>query len=156
MNPTFDSSRPLAPLAQRRRAVLIGVFGFVLMLLSQFLSTAGVSRPVEVITGVAGIVTVVFGWSRLVFGLVGLPQLDQPGLDERQRAVVTAAYAAAYRVLASGLLLSYTYVMLTNLFAGLPKLTDLASSSLMLVGLIWLVIGLPAAILAWTEPDPTD
>ncbi|GAA5513493.1 hypothetical protein Dcar01_02231 [Deinococcus carri] len=154
MNPAFDSSRPLAPLAQRRRAVLIGVFGFLLLLLAQFLRSAESSSALWNGLSAAGMVIVVFGWSRLLFpGFMGLPRLDQPDLDERQRAVLTRAYATAYQVLALGLLLVYAYGWLTDVLPGLPRLTG-GVNAIMLVGLVWIVMGLPAAILAWTEPDP--
>lgn len=156
MNAT-NRARPLAPLAVRRRLVLIGVLGLVALLVSQFLRSSGVNSAAWSPLAVGGIIVLVFGWARLVIpGYLGLPQMDQPDLDERQRAVVTNAYAAAYRVVSIGLMSTCAYFILTDMFTGLPRLDSLGDGSIMVVGLIWVVIGLPAAILAWNEPDAAD
>lgn len=157
MNSTTNRTHPLAPLTIRRRLVLIGVLGLVTILVSQFLRSSGVNGAVWSPLAVGGLIILVFGWARLVFpGYLGLPQMDQPDLDERQRAVVTNAYASAYRVVAIGLMSTCAYLMLTDMFAGLPRLSNLGDSGILVAGLIWTVIGLPAAILAWNEPDPAD
>lgn len=154
MNPAFDSSRPLAPLAQRRRAVLIGSVGFAVLLISQVLRGLEVSSALWNGLGAAGIVVMVFGWSRLVFpGFMGLPRPNQAHLDERQRAVLTDAYATAYQVLAAGLMLAVAYGIVAQNLTALPRLPE-SGNTTVAVGLIWVVISLPAAILAWTEPDP--
>lgn len=152
-----DRTRPLAPLNVRRRLVLIGVLGLVAILVSQFLRASEVNSAVWSPLAVGGVIVLVFGWARLVVpGYLGLPQPDRPDLDERQRAVVTNAYASAYRVVVTGLMAACAYLLLTDLFAGLPGLGRLSDSAIMVVGLIWVVIGLPAAILAWNEPDAAD
>ncbi len=153
MNPVFKSSQHLAPLTQRRRAVLIGALGFLALLLSQFLRGAGSSSPLWNALGAAGIVIMVFGWSRLVLpGFMGLPRLDQPDLDERQQTVLTSAYARAYQMLAAGLMLVLAYGVIAENFTALPRLPE-SGNTIIVVGLLWVVISLPAAILAWTEPD---
>lgn len=157
MSSATDRARPLAPLTVRRRLVLIGVLGLLILLVSQFLRASGVASAAWSPLATGGIVALVFGGVRLVMpGHLGLPQMDRPDLDERQRAVVTHAYASAYRVLAVGLMVACAYPTLTDLFAGLPGLGRLSDSAIMVVGLIWVVIGLPSAILAWNEPDPAD
>lgn len=156
MNHVSSSSRQLAPLTQRRRTVLIGASGFLVLLLSQFLRGAGMDSSLWNALGAAGIVIMVFGWSRLVLpGFMGLPRLDQPDLDERQRIVLTGAYATAYKVLAAGLMLVVAYGVVADMVTGLPRLPE-SGNATMMVGLIWVVISLPAALLAWTEPDITE
>lgn len=69
---------------------------------------------------------------------------------------MTHAYASAYRVLAVGMMVACVYLVLTDLFAGLPGLGGLSDSALVVVGLIWVVVGFPTAILAWNESDSAD
>lgn len=153
MNHVSNSSGHLAPLSQRRRAVLIGAAGFLVLLLSQVLRGLGTESSLWNGLAAAGIVIMVFGWSRLVFpSFMGLPRPDQAHLDERQRAVLTAAYATAYQVLAAGLMLTVAYGIAAQNLVALPRLPE-SGNTTVAVGLLWVVISLPAAVLAWTEPD---
>lgn len=157
MKPAINSPHPLAPLALRRRLVVTGALGLITLLASQFLRASGVDGAAWNPLAVVGIIVMVFGWTRLIIpGYLGLPRMDQPDLDERQRAVVTTAYALAYRVVVVGLLATCSYLLLTDLFTKLPELGGIADGSLLVIGLVWIVMGLPAAILAWNEPDPAD
>lgn len=152
MNHISNSSRQSTFLPNRRRTVLIGAVGFLVLLLSQVLRGMGISSSLWNALGAVGIVIMVFGWSRLVFpSFMGLPRLDQPDLDERQRMVLTSAYATAYQVLGAGLLLVCAYGIVADKFTGLPRLPE-SGNTTMVVGLLWVVISLPQAILAWTEP----
>lgn len=156
MNHVSKFSQHLAPLTQRRRAVLIGALGFVVLLLSQVLRGMGTDSSLWNGLGAAGIVIMVFGWSRLHFsGFMGLPRLDQADLDERQRMVLTRAYATAYQVLGAGLLLVCAYGVIADRFTGLPGLPE-SGNTTVVVGLLWVVISLPQAILAWTETDISE
>lgn len=158
MNALTPSPR-LLPLGQRRRLVLIGVIGFALMLLGQALRSWFSPQAASIwsLPSLAGLLLVIYGWARLLVPQYsGLPRPDQPGLDERQQAVMTRAYAAAYRVLAVVVLVAYLYVMLTTWFPELSRVFRGAEPFLLGIGLSWLVGGLPAAILAWNEPDTTE
>lgn len=158
MNTRIGAPR-LLPLGQRRRLVLVGIIGFALMLLGPVLRSwfSPQAGSVWSLPSLAGLLLVFYGWARLLVPQhSGLPRPDQPGLDERQQAVVTRAYAAAYRVLAAVVLVAYLYVMLTTWFPELPRVFQGAEISMLGIGLSWLVGGLPTAILAWNEPDTAE
>lgn len=137
----------------RRRFVLIGAAGLLALVLTAFLQASGVERAFWLPLSVIGIVAMVFGWARFLFGLVGLPNPNEPELDERERTVVTRSYATAYRILGSLVVAVAAYVALSDLFPDLPTAGEIADRSGLLLALLWTVLGLPTAVLAWNEPD---
>lgn len=153
MNTPFNPVQPLAPRASRRRAVAIGAVGLLLTFAAVFVQAIGMEGDIGKAMAVIGIIVMVFGWARLLMPGSGLPQFNQPDLDERQRAVITDAYATAYRIVTIGLIATALYFLLTDLIPMLPTLGTVVDKTLLMVALIWTVIGLPPAILAWNEPD---
>lgn len=154
MNAHTNGTPPLLPLASRRRLVIIGAAGLLLIFASVFMQAVAATTDWRILS-VVGIVTMVYGWARFV--LPGFYRMIPTGnLDERQQGVVAHAYATAYQILACGIVVVGLYFTLTDLFPALPELGSMADKSMLLLALIWTVIGLPAAILAWTEPDFRD
>ena len=74
-------------------------------------------------------------------------------LDERQRLVRDRAYRLAYRILSSVSLAVVVYVLATRLFDGLWRPDGGTVYVAAFVGYCAVVLCLPAAILAWTEPE---
>ena len=148
MNSTMKPALTLMPLASRRRLVVIGAVGLLIIFASIFIpgTTASVLKLLPVI----GILLMVYGWGRFILpNSSGLPQPNQLGLDERQQQVVTSAYATAYRILACGVML----VGISILFTNLPEMMQMADKTMLFVALVWTIISLPTAVLAWNEPD---
>lgn len=83
---------------------------------------------------------------------LGLPHTDQGRLDERQQAIVNASQLAAYRITAMLLTFSTLYLWASSEF-GLPLPEHSLAWAALSFGVTLLVLTLPTALLAWTEPD---
>jgi len=76
-------------------------------------------------------------------------------LDERQRAVRDRAYRRGYALLGAAVVLAATYLALALAF-GWPLPRSTGAVQMVLWTVIVVTITIPAAVLAWTEPDPAD
>lgn len=88
--------------------------------------------------------------------MLGISDGDQALLDERQRSVRNAMYVRAYQILGALLMTIGLYVYI----ASDSKTWWLPQSSLELQAVFWgiwvFVMTLPAALIAWLEPDPLE
>lgn len=84
---------------------------------------------------------------------LGLPEGRDRSLDERQWQRLSGAHITAYRLLGGLFLLAVLYLLLAfqhHLPTPSPRIAWMS----LYLGAIIFVPALPAAVLAWTEPDP--
>lgn len=149
--------QPLAPLAERRRVVVLTAVSFLgyatLMILALRLGTPGVpDGTLRSFAYMSLLLTFVFG-HRLYFPrTLGLPGLDDGRLDERQRVVVMQARTAAYWVVSLLFVFGTIYLTLAS-GQGWPMPAGQDTWQLIATTVSLLAGALPTAILAWTEPD---
>ncbi|WP_102125557.1 hypothetical protein [Deinococcus planocerae] len=156
MNATLPRPRPPAPLAARRRVVLLAVGGYLLMLLGTGLrAVPGVSDWLWGPLSLLGLVTAWAAAFQLMLPVrLGLPYLKAPGLDERQWQRLAQAHVSAYRVVGILILLGYLYFQTADRGHSLPVPRDSFTWTALWSGAMLLICALPGALLAWTEPDP--
>lgn len=158
MSAALSTPRPLAPLARRRRLVLMAGIGYALFLSMVALASV-VSLPDAVLIAgsLVGLVLAFMGGIQLMKpSHLGLPEGRAAHLDERQWQRLSQAHILAYRLLGALFLLAVFYFLLAFKNGHLPiPRSDFAWFSVYL-GAILFVPALPTAILAWTEPDLTD
>lgn len=110
-----------------------------------------------------GIVLMIISGLAVVFGLIGVIQSHQTffvgsvdRLDERQRSVRDRAYYSAYRALSLLGLAGVLYLVLVQLRRLPPAQVGPGMAMLLAGGAALLLLTLPSAIMAWTEPDPPE
>ncbi len=89
----------------------------------------------------------------LLYAVGNLTQLDWV-LDERERAQRDRAMAIAYRILMVVLALVALCVGIAAAVNALPMPTAQVGVQAYLGEVLWFVISLPLAVMAWTLPDP--
>ncbi|GMA15852.1 hypothetical protein E5F05_06715 [Deinococcus metallilatus] len=149
--------RPLAPLRARRRVVVLTAISFlgyaILMVLALRVGT--LRTPDETLRSLAYLSLLLSfgsGYHLYVPRVLGLPGTDDRRLDERQREVVMQARTQAYWVVSLLFVFGTIYLSLAS-ERGWPLPTGPDSWQLIATGVSFLVGVMPAAILAWTEPD---
>ncbi len=86
-----------------------------------------------------------------------LTDRGDPELDERELMIRNRAYYHAYKMLSVVFGLSLTYALFTTVFfrdAGLPVPKMVGKFAQLALLLAYLVVALPASVIAWAEPDP--
>jgi hypothetical protein len=93
----------------------------------------------------------------LLYGFVR-NRADMPGagLDERQRLMRDQAWILGYRVLSAVILLATIAVGITVLGFGHAVTLDATTTTAIVLSVTVLIPVLPAATLAWIEPDPVE
>ena len=89
----------------------------------------------------------------------GLTEKEDPELDERELMVRNRAYRRAYQALGAIFVLVLASAASFTVFFGaesLPVPRTLRDFALLTLLLGYLLISLPASIVAWTEPDPAS
>jgi MFS family permease len=89
----------------------------------------------------------------LMYAVGNLTQLDAV-LDERERAQRDHAMALAYRILIVAIGLVALAVLLAATVHRLPIPSTQVGVESYVGELLWFVVGLPLAVMAWTLPDP--
>jgi hypothetical protein len=142
------------PLLERRvrRALVIGCYGGYALFVLAWVVTATPLR--EVLTLLLGLLCVTCMGMLLMPNVLGVSDGMETLLDERQRAFRHRAYVRAYALL-SGLVVAtalYTFIAVDSGRLWLPQ----GGLSLQAVfwGVLLLVLTLPTALIAWTEPEP--
>ena len=132
----------------------LGVFLALLLMVTKSDGSSG-SLPLSLLVSLFVVVSLA--------GLAGVLQTQKTlfpdalgPLDERQRGVRNQAYVLAYRVLGLLVILSAGYALAIRV--GRFRLPGLSSLEvfLLMIGAAVVVMTLPAAIMAWTEPDPPE
>lgn len=145
------------PQHRRRFAVVTLYLGYLAGLLFCLLTFRGFLPH-----GLGMVLMIVSGLGVLL-GLIGVMQSRATlflgsieMLDERQRAIRDRAYYSAYRALSVIGVGGVLYLALVQL-RRLPQV-QLGSGEAMLLagGAVLLLLTLPSAIMAWTEPDPPE
>ena len=152
-----ESSRPLAPLPVRRRLVGLTLTCFlgyvVLMVLAIRLGTPqGPQETLKNLALLSFVLSALSGWRLYFPRSLGLPSLLKPDLDERQRHVVSQANSQAYTVVSTLLGLCIVYLALASTL-GWPLPAGPEAWTLIATTVSGLIGALPAALLAWSEPD---
>ncbi|GMA15851.1 hypothetical protein E5F05_06710 [Deinococcus metallilatus] len=157
MNATLPQPRPLAPLATRRRLVLMAVGGYTLFLLTVGLDSAfGLPDGLLIPLALVSMLLLFRGGIQLMKpSRLGLPEGRDHQMDERQWQRLAQAHITAYRLLGALFLLAVVYFLLAFKHHLPTPSTSFAWMSLYL-GAIIFIPALPTAILAWTEPDPLE
>ena len=86
-----------------------------------------------------------------------LTDKKDPELDERELMIRNRAYYHAYRMLSIVFGLSLAYALFVTVFfrdAGLPVPKTWVNFAHLTLLLAYLVVSLPASVVAWTEPAP--
>ena len=89
----------------------------------------------------------------LLYAVGNLTQLDI-ALDERERAQRDRAMAIAYRILMGVVILIALAVLIADMVHALPRPTHEVGVPAYIAELLWFVVSLPLAVMAWTLPDP--
>lgn len=89
----------------------------------------------------------------LMYAVGNLTQLDLV-LDERERAQRDHAMALAYRILIVIIGLASAAVLIASNAHVLPTPTAQVGVAAYVAQLMWFVVALPLAVMAWTLPDP--
>lgn len=160
--PASDRARPATvrpplhgpvPRAARRLLVLVAYVGYALLVLAWSFLPA----PAKwLLIAPLGLAVITAAGMLLAPRLLGISDGADNELDERQLAARNRTYLAAYRVLGVLALLSALYYMVATSDGKwwLPR-TDRETQALFWG--VWLVaVTLPAALAAWTEPDPLE
>jgi hypothetical protein len=86
------------------------------------------------------------------------PSWPRPLIDERQQAVRDRSFRRAYLIVFFGSIVAGTlaYIWQDDLPGHLRRLSEANLLAVILVHLTFLLASLPAACLAWTEPDETE
>lgn len=152
--------RPLAPLARRRRLVLMTVGGYALALAVALLYSAtqpGNEWPF-VVGSVLGLVVMAAGALPLYRpSRLGLPEGRDSHLDERQWQRLSQAHMTAYRMVGGFFLLACLYFYAAHQpDRHLPLPSTSYAWALIWVGAVSFLPLLPTLVLAWTEPDVSD
>jgi hypothetical protein len=143
-------------LPRRARRLIVAAFG---------LAAAGLFAADYAFAGTDGIAGSLFraAFATLslaaLFGFMASPawfgaNAPDTALDEREIAARNAAYLAAYRVLALCVCVGGVYFVTLGPDFGLWMPPSLDHWWTIVWGAICLALALPAAILAWTAPDP--
>lgn len=135
-----------------RRWLVIGCYGgYALLILAWIFVAPSALRSVSLL--VIGLICVICMGLLLMPNILGISDGDQALLDERQRNFRNAMYVRAYQILGVVLL----GIGLYGYIASDSKTWWLPQSSLELQGVFWglwlFVMTLPAALIAWLEPD---
>ena len=148
-------------MGRRRRRRLVTVAYFFLTVVALVFAFAK-SERIDVAM-IFLLVAFVFFVVQLLPVMQGLTQKKVSELDERELGVHGRAYFRAYRVLGvvCGLTLMYMALAATPQEVQMHYGTDFTMptpSQFSFLGLFYtyLLISLPAAMVAWTEPDPSD
>ena len=80
--------------------------------------------------------------------------LPGPGLDERQRSLRDQAWILSYQVLSTVVIVAVAYAALQVWLFGHPVTVDADLANALVLSNAVLLPVLPAAALAWIEPDP--
>ena len=88
-----------------------------------------------------------------MYAVGNLTQLDWV-LDERERAQRDRAMAIAYRILMVVIGLVALAVGIAATVHALPMPTAQVGVQAYIAELLWFVVSLPLAVMAWTLPDP--
>lgn len=146
------------PQLRRRLAVVALYLGYLAGLLFCLLTVRGL-LPHGL--GIALMIVSSFG---ALLGLIGVMQSratlflqsSVEMLDERQRAIRDRAYYSAYRALSLIGVGGAVYIALVQ-FRRLPQVHFGKGGAMLLAGgAVLLLLTLPSAIMAWTEPDPPE
>lgn len=143
------------PRTARRLLVVVAYVGYALLVLAwSFLPAPAKWFPIVPL----GLAVVTAAGLLLAPRLLGVSDGADDELDERQLAVRNRTYLNAYRVLGLLVILAALYHMIAvsseRGALWLPR-SDLAAQGLFWGA--WLVaVTLPAALAAWTEPDPEE
>lgn len=150
MNTT--ASRHLAPIRRstRRALVVTQYAGFLGMVLAWSFMDAPLRWALVIPLGLASIVAL---GMLMAPRLLGTSDGADAELDERQLQIRNAGYLQAYRVLAAVVLLVALYLLMAGDSDWWFPTTENERTALFW-GTWGLVLTLPGAILAWTEPDP--
>ncbi len=154
-NPLDEVSRQPLSRLRRRAAVLAAYLGYLSMISVWYVASARESAGLFILVSVlavvmlAGLVLLFTSW---VWYAANSPD---PSLDERQQRVRDRAYLHSYQLFAGA-------VTLAGLYAGiawdngwwLPSTWNQVQAAMW--GLLLLAMTLPAAVVAWTEPEPSD
>lgn len=159
MNATLPTPRPLAPLAKRRRLILLAVGGYALAIASYLAYEA-----FRASSGLPFVVGSLVGMLVMMSGLIpllkpsrlGLPEGRNWQMDERQWQRLSEAHLLAYRLLGAVFMLSAFYFYLGHKNGTLPLPTSNYAWLTIYMGAIFFIPALPTMILAWTEPDLQD
>lgn len=89
----------------------------------------------------------------LLYAVGNLTQLDMV-LDERERAQRDHAMALAYRILIAVMGLVAFAALTASLAHAVPMPTAQVGVTAYVGQLLWFVVSLPLAVMAWTLPDP--
>lgn len=143
---------PPAPLSRRRFSVRLayGAWAVMLLVFLALLLMGGDlwKAPLSLLA-----VLTLLGAFLTKAAASGLPTLQDPHLDERERTRLTEAYALAHRFSMFAVGTAFAVITLLNLLNVAviwPKMNVWSALLTTTFVLFWL---LPTAILAWTEPD---
>lgn len=146
-----------APLLKQsvRRWLVIGCYGgYASLVLAWIFVAPPLLRSVSLV--LFGLTCVICMGMLLMPNILGISDGVEQLLDERQRAFRHAMYVNAYQVLGALLMMVGLYVYI----ASDSKTWWLPQSSLELQAVFWgtqvFVMTLPAALIAWLEPDPHE
>jgi hypothetical protein len=133
----------------RRRWVAVTGVGFAVAL------AAAVAGLVPL--ALAGLLAFLVGGAGTTISVSNIGDRRASVLDERQLARRDRAYRLAYGAIGWPLSFLLVYLMFV-LASGRPLLPEefVQVGAVVLAGAIMLVVLLPTAILAWTEPDPPE
>jgi MFS family permease len=150
-------AKPSVRFSRRRRRVLVAAL--YLLVAAALVALPGASdavpSPRPQVFGVILIALLLIGVYLGVFASVGNFAVRGAVLDERERAQRDRATAIAYRVLGVMIVVATFYAILANTHRlGLPIPTDAGELVAFMIPLYFAVLSLPAAVLAWTLPDP--
>ena len=143
------------PLLKRstRRWLVIGCYGgyVLLVLVWVFASPALIRLGLQLLFGLTSVMCM---GMLMMPNILGISDGDQALLDERQRGFRNAMYVRAYQMLTLLVMALSLYVYI----ASDSKMGWLPQSNLELQAVFWgifiFVTTLPAALIAWLEPDP--
>jgi len=150
---------PLSRAARRR--LVIGAYGGYLALVVFWALSSRAGAPwLMVFALLAGLVTL-YSYGRLLYtgGFWNLANNPDDRLDERQRRVRDAAYRWAYAISSATVFLALLYWYIAADVADADKLklwlpSTFGERNAVFWGAWLLLTTLPAAVLAWLEPDP--
>ena len=139
----------------QRRLAVTGLLLFLFATLGWLLALAA-----NIVTGNKALATLYFllGAQALCFVVLTYSVGDlnnKPNLDERERALRDHAKALAYNILMVVVALgSIAAIFADTQLHWLPAPRPYMGMTAYLAPFIWLVAGLPMAVMAWTLPDP--
>jgi hypothetical protein len=149
-------SRPKIRMARAKRRVVVAGLALVVALTVAGQVAVGLrilpeGKALGILWALLGVQAIFF--VVLLYAVGNLTQLD-PVLDERERAQRDHAMASAYRILMVVVALVALGVSITATVGRLPAPTDQVGVQAYVAQLLWFVVSLPLAVMAWTLPDP--